>query len=215
MAREQRFGPEGIFVDDATPAPADAGGDDDEDDDSGDDEDDSGDDEDDSGDDEDADAGDASPDDDASDDSSDASSAARGDAGFDPEKLRNYELRKLRRYFAVAAFDRPSTASAVYAAGDGVEIEATSVPLVLSFIPEDQAFDAARLRDAATSSEAYVPPKAYCCAARQQTKVTRATERHRKLGAGKGRFLIIFAAAPRRGRGGSGGRRRSGGAVLL
>ena len=57
--------------------------------------------------------------------------------------------------------------------GDGVELEATSTPLCLSFVEADQAFDAARLRDAATSGDvgAYEPPKAYCCAARQQTKV--------------------------------------------
>ena len=93
--------------------------------------------------------------------------------GFDAEKLRNYELRKLRRYFAVATFDSEKTADAVYASGDGVELEATSTPLCLSFVEADQAFDAARLRDAATSGDvgAYEPPKAYCCAARQQTKV--------------------------------------------
>ena len=32
--------------------------------------------------------------------------------GFDAEKLRNYELRKLRRYFAVATFDSEKTADA-------------------------------------------------------------------------------------------------------
>jgi hypothetical protein len=102
---------------------------------------------------------------------SDSGSELEAEEGFDAEKLRAYELKKLRRFFAVGIFDCASTAEAVYASGDGVEIEATSVPLNLAFIPEETTFDEGRKRDAATSAEAYKPPKAYVCAARQQTKV--------------------------------------------
>ena len=109
--------------------------------------------------------------DDAPDASSDSGSEDEAEEGFDAEKLRAYELKKLRRYFAVATFDAAATAEAVYASGDGVEIEATSVPLNLSFIPDETTFDEGRKRDEATSAEAYKPPKAYVCAARQQTKV--------------------------------------------
>ena len=123
MEREEKFGPGGIFADDAP---------------------------------------------DASDSGSEEEEA---EEGFDAEKLRAYELKKLRRYFAVATFDAAATAEAVYASGDGVEIEATSVPLNLSFIPDETTFDEGRKRDEATSAEAYKPPKAYVCAARQQTKV--------------------------------------------
>ena len=123
MEREEKFGPGGIFADDA-PDASDSGSEEDE-----------------------------------------------AEEGFDAEKLRAYELKKLRRYFAVATFDAAATAEAVYASGDGVEIEATSVPLNLSFIPDETTFDEGRKRDEATSTEAYKPPKAYVCAARQQTKV--------------------------------------------
>ena len=123
MDREEKFGPGGIFADDA-PDASDSGSEEDE-----------------------------------------------AEEGFDAEKLRAYELKKLRRYFAVATFDAAATAEAVYASGDGVEIEATSVPLNLSFIPDETTFDDGRKRDEATSTEAYKPPKAYVCAARQQTKV--------------------------------------------
>lgn len=46
---------------------------------------------------------------------------------FDPEKLRQWELQKLRYYFAVAEFDSVATASAVSDQVDGIEFEYSSV----------------------------------------------------------------------------------------
>eukprot|EP00629_Pelagomonadales_sp_RCC1024_P003133 CAMPEP_0119270722 /NCGR_PEP_ID=MMETSP1329-20130426/7612_1 /TAXON_ID=114041 /ORGANISM="Genus nov. species nov., Strain RCC1024" /LENGTH=497 /DNA_ID=CAMNT_0007270753 /DNA_START=168 /DNA_END=1658 /DNA_ORIENTATION=- len=144
MAREERFGPEGIWE---------AGGEEDSDGDEA------------SG------GGDDAGEESGSGDDSASEEEERAPEGFDAEKLRRYELRKLRRFFAVATFDSAATADACYAAGDGVEVEATSVPLSLSFVPEDQGFEALEVTDAADGAGDYQPPKAYCLAARQQTKV--------------------------------------------
>lgn len=50
-----------------------------------------------------------------------------GGEDFDPEQLRQWELQKLRYYFAVAEFDTTVTASAVYEQVDGIEFEYSSV----------------------------------------------------------------------------------------
>lgn len=50
-----------------------------------------------------------------------------GGEDFDPEQLRQWELQKLRYYFAIAEFDNTVTASAVYEQVDGIEFEYSSV----------------------------------------------------------------------------------------
>ena len=53
------------------------------------------------------------------------------------ERLRRYELDRLRYYFGVVVCDSTETAEHLYNECDGAEFEASSLPLDLRFIPED------------------------------------------------------------------------------
>jgi len=59
---------------------------------------------------------------------------------FHPEKLRAYELSKLKYYFAVIDCDNEKTASALYDQCDGMELESSSTIMDLRFIPGDITF---------------------------------------------------------------------------
>ena len=59
---------------------------------------------------------------------------------LDELKLREYELAKLKYYFAVAEFDSPQTAETVYAELDGLEFASSSMLLDLRFIPDEIEF---------------------------------------------------------------------------
>eukprot|EP01132_Coremiostelium_polycephalum_P012100 gene12100-14800_t len=60
--------------------------------------------------------------------------------GFNLEKLRQYELAKLKYYYAIAEFDSVGSASTVYDECEGLEIEDTANLLDLRFVPDDQEF---------------------------------------------------------------------------
>lgn len=56
------------------------------------------------------------------------------------EKLRAYEMNKLRYYYAVAVFDSGATANHVYNTLDGTELTRTSNVFDLRFIPDSMEF---------------------------------------------------------------------------
>ncbi|WOL00118.1 ESF1 [Canna indica] len=62
------------------------------------------------------------------------------DSDIDNEKLRNYELNKLRYYFAVVVCDSSATASHIYKTLDGTELLETANVFDLRFIPDSMEF---------------------------------------------------------------------------
>lgn len=77
--------------------------------------------------------------------------------------LREYELSKLRYYFAIAELDNVSVAEKLYSELDGIEFEHSSVALDLRFVPNDVSFDGRKVRDRyeGTVSAGYTPPEGF------------------------------------------------------
>ena len=55
--------------------------------------------------------------------------------------MREYQLNRLKYYYAVASFDSPETANAIYDACNGFEYQTSGILLDLSFIDDDMTFD--------------------------------------------------------------------------
>ncbi|XP_044749021.1 ESF1 homolog [Coccinella septempunctata] len=86
------------------------------------------------------------------------------------EKLRQYQLNRLKYYYAVVTFNNESAANKVYTECDGMEYESSAVRLDLRIIPNDMEFED-EPKDSCEEMPTKYQPKYFTTSALQQAKV--------------------------------------------
>lgn len=91
---------------------------------------------------------------------------------FHMEKLRQYQLNRLKYYYAVIECDSIATADKLYLECDGLEYESSATKLDLRFIPDDMQFeDAPREECRETPDLSKYQPRSFQTTALQSAKV--------------------------------------------
>ncbi|KAA8895511.1 hypothetical protein FN846DRAFT_784971 [Sphaerosporella brunnea] len=90
---------------------------------------------------------------------------------FDSAKLRQYQLERLRYYYAVVECDSERTAKHIYDNCDGAEYEATANFFDLRFIPDETTFDEDKPRDECVEAPNEYTPNEFVTDALQHSKV--------------------------------------------
>ncbi|KAJ8246160.1 hypothetical protein GJAV_G00264350 [Gymnothorax javanicus] len=87
------------------------------------------------------------------------------------EKLRDYQFKRMRYFYAVVECDSAETAAKIYEECDGFEYESSSSMIDLRFIPDDVSFDEEPKDVAADVDLASYTPKYFTSAATATSKV--------------------------------------------
>ncbi|KAL4237596.1 pre-rRNA-processing protein esf1 [Mactra antiquata] len=87
------------------------------------------------------------------------------------EKLREYQLQRLKYYYAVIVCDTPLTADTIYKECDGIEFESSASKLDLRFIPDEETFEESEVKTSCMEVPTNYKPQHFLNAALRQTKV--------------------------------------------
>lgn len=88
------------------------------------------------------------------------------------ERVREYQLNRLKYYYAVTEFDSIETANSVYTECDGKEFESSATRFDLRFIPEDMTFEVSAVASCTSLPDpAKYKPKNFFNSALQSKKV--------------------------------------------
>jgi len=87
------------------------------------------------------------------------------------DRVRKYQVARLKYYYAVAKFDSIETANHVYTECDGMEYELSATRLDLRFIPAEMSFSTPSSSCMSPPNPDKYQPKAFCTTALQQGKV--------------------------------------------